>query len=158
VGGNHQVAVSNPRNHTFNNKGETRVYNIINPQSLSISSSESVLVYQYSGVGNHLSMTLLPPVDKCSGSDQVAIHRLTSDDFYMMVFVPNGSQNQFSSNISPSPSKNSDKLSAGSTLELTNSQSTFYAYVLHGNSSDGAVFGSSSPFFEGLSIVEMFYF
>jgi hypothetical protein len=123
-------------------------------------------------------MSLLPPVDECSGSDEVAIHRPTSDDFYVMVFVPNGGQNQFSSNISPNPFKNSNfnnltglswkcgiieiasnKLSAGSTLELTNSKSVFYAYVLHGDSSDGAVFGTASPFFlEGLSVIEMFHF
>ncbi|GAB5555905.1 MAG: hypothetical protein SchgKO_01180 [Schleiferiaceae bacterium] len=176
--GTHQVQVGNFGTHTFNNKGEVRVYDILNPTSFSVTSDDNVLVYQYSGVGDHLSMSLLPPVDECSGSDEVAIHRPTSDDFYVMVFVPNGGQNHFSSNISPNPFKNSNmsnltglswkcgiiqiasnKLSAGSTLELTNSKSVFYAYVLHGDSSDGAVFGTASPFFlEGLSVIEMFHF
>lgn len=167
-----------PGNHTFNGKGEVRTFDLVGTSSFSISSNKDILVYQISGSGNQTSMSILPPISECSGSQEVCIQRPSAKDFYIMIFVPNGGQNKFSSNVSPNPFKNANfsalsgmswkfgviKLSAsnipvGGALELTNSSKVFYAYVLSGDSSTGSYFGTSSPFhLEGFSLLDMFHY
>lgn len=164
--------------HTFNSKGEYRVFDLIGITGFSVTADKNILVYQISGNDKQLSMSILPAIGSCSGSNEASIYRPTTDDLYVMIFVPDAGQNSFSSNISPNPFQSGNftsvsgiswkcgiisidiaDIAVGETVQITNSTSEFYAYVLSGDNNSGSVFGTSSPFhLEGFSLLEMFHY
>ncbi len=62
------------------------------------SADSSIYVYHVSGIhatGNQLGGAVLPTIEVCSGSTEVAFTRSSSDPFYMNVLVRDGAQGDF---------------------------------------------------------------
>ena len=131
-----------------------------------IQTSHPVYVLQISGYGCEMGLDILPQIN-CTGSNNIALARSTSESFFINLLVPNGGQNNFLVNgvsgiingatFKQVPGTNGQWLSGqtllstgtfpvGSTAMISNSSTPFHLSVIHGGSSTGTRFGYFSGF------------
>ncbi len=131
-----------------------------------IETSLPVYVLQLSGFGCEIGIDILPPIE-CTGSNQVAFSRSTSEPLYMNIIVRNGGQGNFlfngsagvinAASFSAVPgtgglwqfaqiSLSTAQLPALASGLVSNSSDFFHLGIIHGTASGGTRFGYFSNF------------
>tara|TARA_B100001245_G_scaffold236684_1_gene229892 strand:+ start:497 stop:1876 length:1380 start_codon:yes stop_codon:yes gene_type:complete len=147
------------------NKGDT--YEVsLTANDLHILATQNVYVLHVTGVGCEAAMAVVPRI-VCSGSSEISFVRSSSQDFYLLLFVPAGGQGSFEINgnkhmVSSSSFKsvmssfgqwkvarlkfsNTD-IVTGNPYTITNTNKLFHAAIINGNSGFGCVYGFFSDF------------
>jgi gliding motility-associated-like protein len=147
------------------NAGQTYMVDMPNP-SRYIETSLPVYVLQLSGFGCEIGIDILPPIE-CTGSNQVAFSRSTSEALYLNLIVRNGGQGNFlfngstgiinASDFNPVPGTgglwqfaqvtiSTAQLPALARGLVSNSSDFFHMGVIHGTGNGGTRFGYFSNF------------
>jgi hypothetical protein len=133
---------------------------------LYITSDKNIYVMHVTGFGCEVGMAVLPNM-YCTGSMRVNVTRSTSEDFYLLLLVPNGSEADFKTDGNSSIIKTNDfsvvngtngqwqkarikigtnKLDSGVNTEVTNLTSRFHLGVINGGASTGCMYGYFSDY------------
>jgi len=134
--------------------------------SVLIESSENVYVYHVTGIGCEVAAAIVPPM-VCTGSRSISFTRSKSEEFYLMVMVPNGSEDEFEINGDPTmlvagdfttlPSTGGTWMGAvkyftkseidiNSNFIITNNDTRFKAAILQGDPAKGCMYAHYSEF------------
>ena len=147
------------------NKGQIHELILSNP-SVHMQATKDVYVMHVSGFGCEVGMAIVPSV-YCTGSREVSFVRSQPDDFYIVVYVPNGAQGDFEINGDPNmlqaadfnavPGTGGDWVAArkyynnfeiqiGNNYRVSNSASNFHFGIINGGSSTGCLYGYFTDF------------
>lgn len=146
-------------------KGQQQELSLSNA-SLYLESSEDIYVLHITGFNCEIGAAVLPSL-YCTGSDTVVITRSTSEDFYLLLLVPTGSEDDFTTDGDNSIIKKNDfvvvpgtngawmmnrlqvgtnKIGVGTVTSVENATSLFHLGVINGGASTGAMYGYFSDF------------
>jgi uncharacterized protein (TIGR02145 family) len=137
-------------------------------QNHHVRSSESVYVYHIAGFGCEMAGAVLPPVDVCTGSTEVAFTRSKGEYFFLNILVRKGAQDAFyfngdgpntvirASDFHEVPGS-ADWLAAefefnqtfvpiGQARLIKNTKDVFHLAVINGGPTSGAMYGYFSHF------------
>ena len=153
-----------PQNFTVN-RGQIHELTLSNP-SVYMEATKDVYVMHVSGFGCEVGMAIVPSV-YCTGSREVSFVRSQPDDFYVVVYVPNGAQGSFeingdptllqASDFSPVPGTGGAWVSArkyysnfqimiGDNYRVANSSRNFHFGIINGGSTTGCLYGYFTDF------------
>lgn len=150
---------------TYNGVGESRMFDFTSSYEF-FNGAYPMMCIQYTGIGNQISMSLVPDINDCSGSDSAVVYRPGADNFYVLIVVPTGSHSKFTTSISTNPfssgsfstmsggigykygiySLSTSQVPSGSSFWIRNSSSPFQLFVLYGSNNNGAQFHLVTPF------------
>jgi hypothetical protein len=141
-------------------------YISMSTSSLYITASEDVYVLHMTGFGCEVGMAVVPSI-YCTGTESVTITRSSSEDFYMLLLVPTGSEDDFTTDGNNSIIKTNDfvavpgtggqwmmcrllvgtnKLGSGTSTQVENATSLFHLGIINGGASTGTLYGYFSDF------------
>lgn len=134
--------------------------------SLYINSTKPVYIIHVTGFGCEVGLAVLPSI-YCTGSESISITRSTSEDFYLLLLVPSGSEDFFTTNGNNSIIKKNDftlvpgtngqwmmnrlkvatnKIGVSSVTHIKNTASVFHLGLINGGASSGTMYGFFSDF------------
>ncbi len=134
-------------------------------EEIYITSSKKIYVLHITGFGCELGAAVLPST-YCTGSNSVTFTRSKSEDFYLMVLVPEGAENHFEingstnllkqSNFSPVNGNtewmfarvkyNTSNIATGSNHTIENDVAKFHVGIVNGGRKSGCMYGYFSDF------------
>ncbi len=147
------------------NKGQIQELTLSNA-SIHLMATKNVYVMHVSGFGCEVGMAIVPSV-YCTGSREISFVRSQPDDFYMVVYVPNGAQGSFEVNGDGSMLQASDfsavpgtgggwvaarkyfsnfEIMIGNNYRVVNSSRNFHFGIINGGSTTGCLYGYFTDF------------
>ena len=147
------------------NRGQIHELRLSNP-SVHMLATKDVYVMHVSGFGCEVGMAIVPSV-YCTGSREVSFVRSQPNDFYIIVYVPNGAQGSFEINGDPTLLQASDfypvpgtggnwvaarkylnnsQILIGSNYRVVNSSRKFHFGIINGGSTTGCLYGYFTDF------------
>ena len=163
---NTNVAVNGGSAQDFSiNKGQIHELTLSDP-SVHLLATKDVYVMHVSGFGCEVGMAIVPSV-YCTGSREISFVRSQPDDFYMVVYVPDGAQGAFEVNGDPNMLQASDfnpvpgtggnwvaarkyfsnfQVQIGNNYRVVNSTRNFHFGIINGGSTTGCLYGYFTDF------------
>lgn len=153
-----------PQNFSVN-KGQIHELTLSNP-SVHLLGSKDIYVMHVSGFGCEVGMAIVPSV-YCTGSREVSFVRSQPDDFYVVVYVPNGAQGSFEINGDPNMLRAIDfnpvpgtggnwvaarkyfdntRIQIGNNYRVVNAERNFHFGIINGGSTTGCLYGYFTDF------------
>jgi hypothetical protein len=153
-----------PQNFTVN-RGQIHELRLSNP-SVHMQATKDVYVMHVSGFGCEVGMAMVPSV-YCTGSREISFVRSQPDDFYIVVYVPDGAQGSFeingdptllqASDFNPVPGTggnwvaarkyyNNSDIMIGNNYRVVNSERNFHFGIINGGSTTGCLYGYFTDF------------
>lgn len=147
------------------NKGDTHEATLSN-STMYVQSDKPVYVMHVTGFGCEVGMAIVPSV-YCTGSDEVSFTRSQGGNFYIVVFVPTGSEGDFTINGTTNLLRASDfqvvdhtgglwmaarksyrqrQIAIGSSYRVINSSSKFHLGIINGSETQGCLYGYFTDF------------
>lgn len=146
-------------------RGQIHELRLSNP-SVHMQATKDVYVMHVSGFGCEVGMAIVPSV-YCTGSREISFVRSQPDDFYIVVYVPNGAQGSFEINGDPTLLQASDfnpvpgtggnwvaarkyfnnfQIMIGNNYRVVNSARNFHFGIINGGSTTGCLYGYFTDF------------
>lgn len=147
------------------NKGQIHELRLSNP-SVHMQATKDIYVMHVSGFGCEVGMAIVPSV-YCTGSREISFVRSQPDDFYIIVYAPNGAQGSFEINGDPTLLQASDfnpvpgtggnwvaarkyfnnfQIMIGNNYRVVNSSRNFHFGIVNGGSTSGCLYGYFTDF------------
>ena len=147
------------------NKGDIHELTLSNA-SIHLQATKDIYVMHVSGFGCEVGMAIVPSV-YCTGSREVSFVRSQPDDFYIVVYVPNGAQGSFEINGDPTMLQATDfaavpgtggtwvaarkyysnfQIMIGDNYRVVNSDRNFHFGIINGGSTTGCLYGYFTDF------------
>lgn len=147
------------------NEGETHEYLLYN-QNVHFLSNKPVYVMHITGFGCEVGMAIVPSI-YCTGNSEVGFNRSQTGDFYLVLIVPNGAEDDFKVNGSTTyfqasdftavPGTNGNWLSArkkfnsnliqvGQSYRVKNVTDKFHMGIINGTQQGGCLYGYFTDF------------
>jgi len=133
-----------------------------------IQTSEPAYVYHVTGFGCEMAGAVLPPLDKCTGSQRIAFTRSRGESFFLNILVKAGAEDGFIFNgngpdtfikasdfvaipgndkwLAAEFSLNQTDVPIGVASLIENAKDVFHLGVINGGPSSGAMYGYFSDF------------
>jgi len=145
------------------NRGDTYTYTFPAGNATHILATKDVTLLQLSGL--EASYAVIPPIDGCTGVDEVRVLRSPGQAFFITVLVPSGGEGNFTFNGSTTLLQASDftmvpgttwmyarknistaQVASGDAAHIVNSSHKFHLGVIQGGPFSGEGFGYFSDF------------